>query len=113
MDEHEPVVCPGCYSVDDEPCAPDCIDDEMRREAEESYDLGPSDEEPEPYVPPECMACEDTGYEAGMPGYYCTFCKKGCAVATAQMKRGVSPFDPHGEESDADKRRYEDWGADT
>ena len=57
----------------------------------------------------ECIACEDTGYEAGMPGYYCTFCKKGCAVATAQMRAGKNPFDPHGierEESDADKRAY-------
>lgn len=62
---------------------------------------------------PECLACEDTGYEPGMPGYYCTFCKKGCAVAVAQMKAGVDPWNVDGqfdrEESDEDKRRYADW----
>lgn len=57
---------------------------------------------------PDCMSCEDTGYEPGMPGYYCTFCKAGCAVAVAQLKVGISPFDH--EESDADKRAYADWG---
>lgn len=50
----------------------------------------------EPYVPPDCMSCEDTGYEPGMPGYYCTFCKAGCKVATEQLKAGRDPFDPHG-----------------
>lgn len=29
--EAEPYVCPGCYAVDG-PCAPGCIDDEMRRD---------------------------------------------------------------------------------
>jgi hypothetical protein len=44
MSDYEPVVCPGCYSIDDEPCAPGCIDDELRQEAEESYANGPDDE---------------------------------------------------------------------
>lgn len=35
-DEEAPIVCPGCHSVGDEPCAPGCIDDEMAREREES-----------------------------------------------------------------------------
>lgn len=30
-----PVVCPGCYSVDDEPCASWCPVEEMRREDDE------------------------------------------------------------------------------
>lgn len=65
---------------------------------------------------PECMSCEDTGYEPGMPGFYCTFCKAGFKVAAEQVKSGLNPFDPFGderrerEESDEDKRRYEDWG---
>jgi Fe-S-cluster-containing hydrogenase component 2 len=35
LDEPEPYICPGCYAVDDEPCAAYCPDDEIRREAEE------------------------------------------------------------------------------
>ena len=33
-EEYFPNVCPGCYSIDDEPCASWCIDEEMRRERE-------------------------------------------------------------------------------
>ena len=28
-------VCPGCYAVGDQPCAPGCIDAEIEREREE------------------------------------------------------------------------------
>jgi len=38
-DDDAPIVCPGCYAVGEEPCAPGCIDEEMRREAEDR-DLG-------------------------------------------------------------------------
>lgn len=57
---------------------------------------------------PDCLSCDDTGFEAGMLGYYCTFCKAGHAVAARQMKAGIDPWDH--EESDADKRRNADWG---
>jgi len=46
---------------------------------------------------PECQACEDTGYEFGMPGYYCTFCKKGCAIAHEQVKHGIDPWNVDGQ----------------
>jgi hypothetical protein len=44
-----PLVCPGCYAVEPEPCAPDCIDHqiEMEREDEELYGHGVSDEDGE------------------------------------------------------------------
>lgn len=35
--EDDPIVCPGCYAVGEQPCLPGCIDDEMRR-ALEDYD---------------------------------------------------------------------------
>ena len=40
IDPHEeaPYVCPGCQAVA-EPCAPGCIDAEIAREREVSYDL--------------------------------------------------------------------------
>lgn len=38
-------VCPGCYSSGDSPCLPGCIDEEMRREAEERLE----DDEPDSY----------------------------------------------------------------
>ncbi len=41
---------------------------------------------------PDCFACEDTGYEDGSGGLYCTFCKAGCAVASRQMRAGIDPF---------------------
>ncbi len=40
-----PYVCPGCYAVGPEDCAPGCIDDEMRRDREEEYLDGPRDDE--------------------------------------------------------------------
>ena len=46
---------------------------------------------------PQCLSCEDTGYEPGMSGYYCTFCKRGCAIATAQMKAGIDPWNVDGQ----------------
>lgn len=62
----------------------------------------------------ECIACEDTGYEAGMPGYYCTFCKAGCKVATELMKRGIDPGDPFGTERRERERELADAdGGDT
>lgn len=33
--DDEPYVCPGCYAVGDERCAPGCIDAEIEREREE------------------------------------------------------------------------------
>ncbi len=40
-----PYVCPGCHAVGSEPCAPDCIDDEIRREVYESLDRDWDEEE--------------------------------------------------------------------
>lgn len=40
-----PYVCPGCYSVGGEPCAPGCIDDEMRERDRHSDDLGDEGDE--------------------------------------------------------------------
>lgn len=40
----EIFVCPGCYAVGGEPCAPDCIDDEIRNEREDDQSLS-SDED--------------------------------------------------------------------
>lgn len=34
-EECPPIVCPGCYAVGPERCAPDCIDAEMARDREE------------------------------------------------------------------------------
>jgi len=45
----------------------------------------------------ECLACDDTGYEPGMPGYYCTYCKRGCAVARAQLAAGIDPWNVDGQ----------------
>jgi hypothetical protein len=52
----------------------------------------------------ECLACGDTGYEPLMPGYYCTFCKRGCAVARAQLAAGIDPWkdDEPDEDDDAE-----------
>jgi hypothetical protein len=35
-----PVVCPGCYALDDEPHAGDCIDAELERDREDAYARG-------------------------------------------------------------------------
>ena len=35
-----PYVCPGCHAVAGEKCAPDCVDDEIRRETEEAIATG-------------------------------------------------------------------------
>lgn len=43
-------------------------------------------DEREDMIEPECEACGDTGYEPGMPGCFCTFCKRGCKIAHEQMK---------------------------
>lgn len=56
----------------------------------------PTPEMDDPSTPPECLSCEDTGYEPGTD-LYCTFCKKGCAVAAAAIKAGKSPW---GDEDD-------------
>lgn len=32
-----PFVCPGCYAVGDERCAPDCPDSAIARAREEAY----------------------------------------------------------------------------
>jgi hypothetical protein len=37
-EEDAPYVCPGCYAVGGEPCAPGCIDDEIRQERERASD---------------------------------------------------------------------------
>lgn len=34
----DPYVCPGCHAVA-EPCAPDCIDDAIRRDAENELEM--------------------------------------------------------------------------
>jgi hypothetical protein len=49
LEEDAPYVCPGCYAVGGERCAPWCIDaaiEEERREAIErgDYDLNDSDD---------------------------------------------------------------------
>lgn len=38
--ETGPYVCPGCYAVGGEPCAPDCIDAAIEREREEALASG-------------------------------------------------------------------------
>ena len=35
--EDGPYVCPGCHAVGGQPCAPGCIDDEMRQRAEDDH----------------------------------------------------------------------------
>lgn len=51
-----PYVCPGCYAVGGERCAPGCIDAEIAREAEFDRRYGIDDEDDEPC---DCAACED------------------------------------------------------
>lgn len=34
-----PPVCPGCYAVGPERCAPDCIDEEIRQDAEREAEM--------------------------------------------------------------------------
>jgi hypothetical protein len=41
--EDGPYVCPGCYAVGDEPCAPGCIDAEMAAEVRERLESGDYD----------------------------------------------------------------------
>lgn len=43
MVDDAPYVCPGCYAVGGERCAPGCIDDEMDREREEALMSGDYD----------------------------------------------------------------------
>lgn len=38
-----PYVCPGCYAVAGEKCAPGCIDDEIERERREAIESGDYD----------------------------------------------------------------------
>lgn len=38
IEPEAPIVCPGCFAVGAEPCAPGCIDDEIRRESLYSRD---------------------------------------------------------------------------
>lgn len=42
--EDGPYVCPGCYATA-EPCAPGCIDDEIRQEREEAMERDENGEE--------------------------------------------------------------------
>jgi hypothetical protein len=39
-----PYVCPGCYAVGGEPCAPGCIDAEIEREHREAIERGDYDD---------------------------------------------------------------------
>lgn len=38
-EDDAPYVCPGCYAVGGERCAPGCIDDEIAREAENELEM--------------------------------------------------------------------------
>lgn len=42
-EEDPPYVCPGCYAVGGDPCAPGCIDAEIEREREEALTYGDPD----------------------------------------------------------------------
>ena len=39
-----PYVCPGCFAVGGEPCAPQCIDNEIETEYREAIERGDYDE---------------------------------------------------------------------
>lgn len=43
--EDTPYVCPSCYAVAGERCAPGCIQAEMDAEAEYERDYGPFDDD--------------------------------------------------------------------
>lgn len=54
-----PYVCPGCYAVGGEPCAPYCIDAAIERDMEEEYLRGEwgsidDEDEDEPSLRPYC-----------------------------------------------------------
>jgi len=57
-----PFVCPGCFAVGGEPCAPDCIDAAIEAERQDRYDYDehypydrdPSDDEDVEPVPESC-----------------------------------------------------------
>lgn len=36
-----PFVCPGCYAINGEPCAADCVDAEIERDRLDAYEHGP------------------------------------------------------------------------
>jgi hypothetical protein len=44
-DESGPYVCPGCYAVGSERCAPNCIDAEIEREREDDISRRWNDED--------------------------------------------------------------------
>lgn len=60
FDREAPFVCPGCYAVGGEPCAPYCIDAEIEadhRHAIESGDYERFDEDDDPEDEISCLLC--------------------------------------------------------
>ena len=50
----DPIVCPGCYAVGEEPCAVGCIDAEIEQEARDERLYGSRE-----YCDQDCQCCGD------------------------------------------------------